>query len=438
MPASSTTIWIFVVMMRNSMARRSFVKQDMKKTAAIIGAGPAGLSAAEVLAEAGIDVTLYERMASPARKFLMAGRGGLNLTHSEEFSRVLTRYGAAAERLKPFLDAFGPQEVRDWCAGLGQETFVGSSGRVFPGAMKASPLLRAWLRRLDSLGVKIRLRHDFRGFEGRAALFETPEGPLRVEADVMVLALGGASWPRLGADGSWVAPLAKAGLPSAPLRPANCGLLIGWSEFFAEKFGGQPLKNIALRCEAPQGEEKLSRVVRGEAMVTRRGLEGGAVYALSGDLRDSVARDGEAGISIDLRPDVPKETLAHKLAWPRGKQSQSNFIRKAAGLSPLAIALMRESGPLPETPEGLAERIKALPLRVTGVAGLERAISTAGGLIWDALDENLMAKNFPGLFVAGEMLDWEAPTGGYLLTACFATGRAAGRAAAAFATRSES
>jgi uncharacterized flavoprotein (TIGR03862 family) len=245
----------------------------------------------------------------------------------------------------------------------------------------------------------------------------------------MVLALGGASWPRLGADGSWVAPLAEAGLPSAPLRPANCGLLIGWSEFFAEKFGGQPLKNIALRCGL--------RVVRGEAVVTRRGLEGGAVYALSGDLRDLVARDGEAGIFIDLRPDVPKETLAHKLAWPRGKQSQSNFIRKAAGLSPLAIAIMREAGPLPETPEGLAERIKALPLRVTGVAGLERAISTAGGVIWDALDENLMAKDFPGLFVAGEMLDWEAPTGGYLLTACFATGRAAGRAAAASATKEQ-
>jgi hypothetical protein len=416
-------------MMRNSMTRRSFVKQDMKKTAAIIGAGPAGLSAAEVLAEAGIDVTLYERMASPARKFLMAGRGGLNLTHSEDFSRVLTRYGAAAERLKPFLDAFGPQQVRDWCAGLGQETFVGSSGRVFPGAMKASPLLRAWLRRLDALGVKIRLRHDFRGFEGRAALFETPEGPLRVEADAMVLALGGASWPRLGADGSWVTPLTEAGLPSAPLHPANCGLLIGWSKYFAEKFEGQPLKNIALRCG--------SRVVRGEAMVTRRGLEGGAVYALSGDLRDLVARDGEAAVTIDLRPDVPKETLAHKLAWPRGKQSQSNFIRKAAGLSPLGVALIRESGPLPETPEGLAERIKALPLRVTGVAGLERAISTAGGLIWEALDENLMAKKFPGLFVAGEMLDWEAPTGGYLLTACFATGRAAGKAAAAFATKEQ-
>jgi uncharacterized flavoprotein (TIGR03862 family) len=397
----------------------------MKKTAAVIGAGPAGLAAAEVMAEAGLDVTIHERMASPARKLLMAGRGGLNLTHVEEFSRFLTRYGAAAKQMRPFLDAFGPQDLRDWCAGLGQETFVGTSGRVFPKSFKASPLLRAWLRRLDALGVKIHLRHDFRGFDQNVALFDTPEGPLRIEADVTVLALGGASWPRLGADGSWVAPLAEAGLASSPLRPANCGLLIGWSDFFAQKFQGQPLKNIALRCGA--------RLVRGEAMITRRGLEGGAVYALSGELRDIFARDGEAEIGVDLRPDVAEEILAHKLAWPRGKQSLSNFLRKAAGLTPAGVALLRESGPLPETPEGLAARIKALPLRISGVSGLERAISTAGGIEWDALDAGLMAKNRPGLFLAGEMLDWEAPTGGYLLTACFATGRAAGKAAAAFA-----
>ena len=410
----------------------------MKKTAAVIGAGPAGLSAAEVLAEAGLDVTIHERMASPARKLLMAGRGGLNLTHSEDFSRLLTRYGAAAEALKPALEAFGPQALRDWCEGLGEETFVGTSGRVFPKSFKASPLLRAWLRRLDALGVKIKLRHDFRGFDQSAALFDTPEGPLRVEADVTVLALGGASWPRLGADGSWVAPLAEAGLPSSPLRPANCGALIGWSDFFAQKFQGQPLKNIALRCKGPQGEGKLARVVRGEAMITRRGLEGGAVYALSGDLRDLIASGADAGIVIDLRPDVTEEHLAHKLAWPRGKQSVSNFLRKAGGLSPAAVALLRESGPLPETPENLAARIKALPLRVTGVSGLERAISTAGGVEWEALDSGLMAKHRPGLFLAGEMLDWEAPTGGYLLTACFATGRAAGKAAAAFAAHDAS
>ena len=393
----------------------------MTKTAAVIGAGPAGLSAAEVLAQAGLDVTLYERMASPARKLLMAGRGGLNLTHGEEISRFLTRYGAQAERLKPFLDAFGPQDLRDWCSGLGEDTFVGSSGRVFPKSFKASPLLRAWLRRLDALGVKLRPRHDFRGFDGRAALFETPEGPKRIEADVFVLALGGASWPRLGADGSWVAPLAAAGLPSSPLRPANSGFLIAWSPHFREKFEGQPLKNIALRF----GEFS----ARGECVVTKRGLEGGAVYALSGAFRDGPA----AEIRIDLRPDASEADLARKLARPREKQSFSNFLRKTAHLGPLAIALLRESGPPPSEPNQLAARIKALPLQVTGVAGLERAISTAGGVLWEALDEKLMAKNFPGLFVAGEMLDWAAPTGGYLLTACLALGRAAGAAAAAFA-----
>ncbi len=397
----------------------------MTKTAAVIGAGPAGLSAAEVLAQAGVDVTLFERTASPARKLLMAGRGGLNLTHAEDFSRFLSRYGGEGERIKPFLEAFGPRDVRDWCAGLGEETFVGSSGRVFPKSFKASPLLRAWLRRLDVLGVKLRSRHDFRGFEGRAAVFETPEGPKRVEADVFVLALGGASWPRLGADGSWVAPLAEAGLPSSPLRPANSGLLVDWSPHFREKFEGQPLKNIALRFG-----EKISR---GECVVTRRGLEGGAVYALSGAFRDRLG----AEVFVDLRPDASQADLARKLAKPREKQSFSNFLRKTAHLGPVAIALLREGGPPPAEPNQLAARIKALPLAVKGVAGLERAISTAGGVLWDTLDEKLMAKNFPGLFVAGEMLDWEAPTGGYLLTACFALGRAAGAAAAALAKGEE-
>ena len=396
----------------------------MTNKAAVIGAGPAGLSAAEVLAEAGLDVTLYERMASPARKLLMAGRGGLNLTHSENWSSFVARFEARSERLKPFLEAFGPQDVRDWCAGLGEETFVGSSGRVFPKSFKASPLLRAWLRRLDSAGVKFLSRHDFRGFDGRAALFETPEGPKQVEADVFVLALGGASWPRLGADGSWVAPLAEAGLPSSPLRPANSGFLIDWSPHFRERFEGQPLKNIALRF----GDFS----ARGECVVTRRGLEGGAVYALSGAVREGLGAKG-AEILIDLRPDASEPDLARKLARPREKQSFSNFLRKTAHLAPAAIALLREGGLPPSEPNQLAALIKALPLQVKGVAGLERAISTAGGVLWEGLDEKLMAKNFPGLFVAGEMLDWEAPTGGYLLTACFALGRAAGAAAAAFA-----
>jgi len=402
------------------------MNEKTTKNAAVIGAGPAGLMAAEHLAEAGLKVTIYERMASPARKLLMAGRGGLNLTHSEDLAPFLARYGAAADQLKPFLDAFGPQDVRDWCAGLEQETFVGTSGRVFPRALKASPLLRAWLRRLAGLGVQMQTRYEFRGFSDRAAVFETPGGPIQVQADVFVLALGGASWPRLGADGGWVAPLKVAGVDSSALRPANCGVLIDWSELFRSKFEGHPLKNIRLHFG------NLS--AHGEAVVTRRGLEGGAVYALSGAIRDfCLTHNGKAEITVDLRPDLALGDLAQKLSRPRAKQSTSTFLRKTAGLSPLAISLLHESGPLPDTPDALAARIKAAALKVEGVAGLERAISTAGGVLWDALDENLMAKNFHGLFVAGEMLDWEAPTGGYLLTACFATGRAAGISAAGWA-----
>ena len=404
------------------------MNEKTAKSAAVIGAGPAGLMAAEHLAAAGLNVTIYERMASPARKLLMAGRGGLNLTHSEDFSFFLARYGAAAEKLKPFLEAFGSQDVRDWCAGLEQETFVGTSGRVFPRALKASPLVRAWLRRLAGLGVQMRTRHEFRGFSNRVVMFETPAGPVKVEADVCVLALGGASWPRLGADGGWVAPLKAVGVESSPLRPANCGVLIDWSELFRGKFEGQPLKNIRLHF----GEVS----AYGEAVVTRSGLEGGSVYALSGAIRDNYARDGKAEIMIDLRPDLALHDLTQKLSRPRDKQSASTFLRKTAGLSPLAISLLHESGPLPTAPEALAARIKAVALKVKGVAGLDRAISTAGGVLWEALDENLMAQNLPGLFVAGEMLDWEAPTGGYLLTACLSTGRAAGVSAAKWASAS--
>ena len=401
------------------------MSKNETKQAAVIGAGPAGLMAAEVLAEAGLNVTIYERMASPARKFLMAGRGGLNLTHSENYAAFVSRFGAAQAHLKPFLDSFGPEQSREWCAGLGQETFVGTSGRVFPRILKASPLLRAWLRRLGDLGATIRLRHEFRGFSGDAALFETPEGPREIKADVFVLALGGASWPRLGANGGWVAPLAAVGVESSPLRPANCGLLVDWSEFFAQKFQGEPLKNICLHFGG--------KSAKGEVLVTRRGLEGGAVYALSGAIRDALFAGEQAVLHIDLRPDFSQDDISRRLSRPRGKTSLANYLRKVLGLSPLAIALLRESGALPSETAAWAALIKAVPVKISGVGGLERAISTAGGVIWDSLDENLMAKSRPGLFVAGEMLDWEAPTGGYLLTACFATGRAAGLAAAAFA-----
>ncbi|WP_294535204.1 TIGR03862 family flavoprotein [uncultured Rhodoblastus sp.] len=403
--------------------------EQKHRTAAVIGAGPAGLMAAEVLAEAGLSVTIYERMASPARKLLMAGRGGLNLTHGENFEAFCARYGAARARLRPLLEVFGPEQLRQWCAGLGQEVFVGSSGRVFPRALKASPLLRAWLRRLGSLGVQIRLRHEFQGFAGDAVLFATPEGPVEVRADATVLALGGASWPRLGADGGWVAPLARVGLESSPQRPANCGVLVDWSGFFVEKFQGAPLKNIALHFGALSA--------KGEAVATRRGLEGGAVYALSGAIRDALAAGEEAVLRVDLRPDFTLDEISKRLSRPRGKASLANYLRKILGLSPVAIALLRESGPLPGETAALAALIKAVPLKIAGVGGLERAISTAGGVLFEVLDEHLMARSRPGLFLAGEMLDWEAPTGGYLLTACLATGRVAGFSAAKWALETD-
>jgi uncharacterized flavoprotein (TIGR03862 family) len=402
----------------------------MRKTAVVIGAGPAGLSAAECLAQAGVKTHVYERMANPARKFLMAGRGGLNLTRMEESGRFIERYGEAAQRLAPFLRDFGPERLRDWCGSLGEETFVGSSGKVFPKSFKASPLLRAWLRRLADLDVEIHLRHRFDRFEGQTVRFETPDGFQSVKADVYVLALGGASWPRLGADGGWVEPLKSIGLHSTPLRPANCGFVIDWSAHIADRFQGHPLKNIRLQVD--------DQSARGECVITRQGLEGGAVYALSTRVRNLLCAGEPPDVRMDLRPDLTCEALAAKLARPRGKQSLSNFLRKSANLQSVSIALIHEFGELPSDPIQLAMRIKSLPLPVRDVCGLDRAISTAGGIAWDALDENLMAKSFPGLFVAGEMIDWEAPTGGYLLTACFATGRAAGDAAAHWLKNSES
>ncbi len=390
---------------------------------AVIGGGPAGLMAADVLSARGLKVTLFERMPSPARKLLLAGRGGLNLTHSEDAARFLTRYGAAAAHLKKAIEDFSPADLRAFSERLGQPTFVGSSGRVFPQAMKASPLLRAWLRRLAGAGVVFALRHCWRGWDGEGRLvFETPEGTKIVAADATVLALGGASWPRLGSDGGWVAILREVGIHITPLRPANCGFRAAWSARFAERFAGAPLKRIALIFDGQS--------VRGEAIVTREGIEGGAVYALSAPLRDALAQAAETVLQIDLRPDLSKETLAQRLAAPRGKQSMANVLRKAGGLSPVAIGLVNEAtqgraGQL--SAHDLAALIKAVPVRLTATTPIERAISTAGGIAFKELDAHFMLRRRPGIFAAGEMLDWEAPTGGYLLQASFATGAVAAR-----------
>ena len=387
---------------------------------AVIGGGPAGLMAAEVLAARGLSVTVYEKMPSLARRLLMAGRGGLNLTHSEPLPAFLGRYGAASRRLGAAIEAFPPDVLRAWADGLGQETFVGTSGRVFPRAMKASPLLRAWIARLEGAGVVFRLRHAWTGWDRAGALrFETPQGEVSAEADAMLLALGGASWPRLGADGAWAAILRSAGARVADFAPANMGFRIAWSAPFAARFAGQPLKAVALTFDG--------RTVRGEALIAAYGLEGGAVYALSRPLREAIAARGEARLSLDLRPDQPPEALAARLDRARPGDTLSNRLRKALRLSPLEIALLREAfgSDLPRDPAALAASLKSAPLTLTGHAGLERAISSAGGLAFDSLDERWMLKGRPGVFAAGEMLDWEAPTGGYLLQASFATGRAA-------------
>jgi uncharacterized flavoprotein (TIGR03862 family) len=398
------------------------VNDDPDARAIVVGAGPAGLMAAEALAAAGRRVVVFDQAASPARKFLLAGRGGLNLTHVDPPDRFLARYGPSAARLAPAIAAFGPDAVRAWSAALGEPTFVGTSGRVFPRSFKASPLLRAWLRRLAALGVALQPRHRLVGFDAAGGIVLEAAGGRRVErAGAIVLACGGASWPRLGSDGAWVGPLGALGVAIAPLRPANCGFAVGWSAPFAARFAGAPLKTIALGFAGAR--------VRGEAVATSAGLEGGAVYALAGPLREAIAARGEALLFVDLKPDVAIEALAARLARPRGATSLATWLRKAAGLPPVAIALLREAGAPPAAPDALARRIKGVPVRLTGVAPIARAISSAGGIAWSELDADFMLRRRPGLFAAGEMLDWEAPTGGFLLQACLATGAAAGRGA---------
>lgn len=383
--------------------------------------------AAEVLARGGARVTVYDAMPSAGRKFLMAGRGGLNLTHSEPLPQFMARYREAAPNLKAAIDAFSPDALRAWSEALGEPTFVGTSGRVFPKAFKASPLLRAWLRRLDAAGVRFAFRHRWTGWDAEGRLqFQTPDGALAIAAArATVLALGGASWPRLGSDGGWVDTFAARGIAVSKLRPANSGFTVAWSDVFRDRFEGQPLKGVALTIGA--------HTVRGEAMITRSGIEGGAIYALSAELREAVLDLGQATLTIALRPDLDTAALTTRLSGTRGKQSLANFLRKAVQLSPVGIGLMQEvaiaSGrPLASfSPAELAHLINAVLVQLTGMASIERAISTAGGIALDELDELFMLRKLPGVFAAGEMLDWEAPTGGYLLQASFATGAAAGR-----------
>jgi uncharacterized flavoprotein (TIGR03862 family) len=390
--------------------------------------------AAEVLAQGGVRVTVYDAMPSAGRKFLMAGRGGLNLTHSEALPKFLARYGAAEPHLAPAIEAFPPEALRAWSEALGQPTFIGSSGRVFPQAFKASPLLRAWLRRLDTMGVKFAVRYRWTGRDSDAKLsFLAPNGKIIVDPAATILALGGASWPRLGSDGAWTTTLAAKGVAISPLRPANSGFTVAWSEIFRNRFEGQPLKGVALSFG--------SHSVRGEAMITRAGIEGGAVYALSAHLREAIIAAGEATLQVALRPDLETSELVARLSAPRGKQSLSNFLRKAAHLPPAAIGLLQEAAitcgvSLPTmSPASLAGLINAVPIRLSSIAPIARAISTAGGIAFDELDADFMIRRLPGVFAAGEMLDWEAPTGGYLLQASFATGAAAGRGALKYLRR---
>jgi uncharacterized flavoprotein (TIGR03862 family) len=394
--------------------------------AIVIGAGPAGLMAAEAMATVGRRVVVYDASPSPARKFLLAGRGGLNLTHSDPLQAFLSQYGPSADRLLPAIQAFPPDRLRAWAAELGEETFIGSSGRVFPKSFKATPLLRAWLRRLGELGVTFVPRSRFLGFDGDGALrFVTPSGETSVQAASVVFALGGASWPRLGADGGWVEAFRAQGIAVTSLKPANCGFLVDWSPKIRETFAGAPLKNIALSHAGIR--------IRGEAMVTAAGLEGGAIYALSPSLREAIATHESTTITIDFKPDLTEATLAARLKRKPG-QSLSTLLRKGAGLTPAAINILREAGPLPGG-EALASHVKTCDLRLVGTASIAKAISTAGGVSWSEIDQDFMLKKRPGVFVAGEMIDWEAPTGGYLLQASFATGAAAGQAAARWASK---
>ena len=388
---------------------------------AVIGAGPAGLMAAEVLAQRGLQVDVYDAMPSAARKFLMAGKGGMNITHSEPLEDFLSRYGARREQIEPLLQAFPPQALRDWIHGLGVETFVGTSGRVFPKEMKAAPLLRAWLHRLREHGVRFHMRHRWLGWDAQGALrFATPESEKTIEAHGTVLALGGASWPQLGSDGAWTALLEQRGIAIAPLRPSNCGFEIAWSPHFRDRHAGEPLKSVVAEFGAIRKQ--------GECLIDAHGIEGGLIYALSAALRDEIDAHSHATLYLDLMPDWPSARIEKEISHPRGSRSLSSHLQSRLGLKGAKANLLREglSAEQMQDTKLLTRTIKRLPLRLLAARPLSEAISTAGGVMFEELDTTLMLRKLPGVFVAGEMLDWEAPTGGYLLSACFASGHAAG------------
>lgn len=396
---------------------------------AVIGGGPAGLMAAEAARAAGAMVEVYDAMPSIGRKFLLAGKGGLNLTHSEPLEPFLARYGPRRGQIEPLLRSFGQEALRAWVHGLGIPTFIGTSGRVFPKDLKAAPLLRAWLRRLRASGVQFHVRHRWRAWDDRGALcFTTREGIKRVEADATILALGGGSWPKLGSDAAWVPFLKQRRVDIAPLRPANCGFDIKWSDHLRTKFAGYPVKSVAVVVKNEQGGESWHP---GEFVITETGVEGGVIYLASAILRDEIERNGTATLWLDLAPDRDLPRLTRDLSKPRGKRTVASHLRRYARIEGVKAALLREVIPKQDftDPARLAAAIKRLPLTLVATRPLDEAISTAGGVMFESLDERLMIRHLPGVFCAGEMLDWEAPTGGYLLTACFASGRVAGTGA---------
>ncbi len=405
----------------NKIGTASYTMKSSKNIA-IIGGGPSGLMAAEIIATAGHQVTIYDAMPTMGRKFLLAGKGGLNLTHSEPLEKLITRYFEASTWLAPCIEAYDPQKLRKWCEELGEETFIGTSGRVFPRSMKTSPLLRAWLKRLDHLGVHYRPRHSWQGFDGNDLIFSDADKKIiKITAEATLLALGGASWPHLGSNGSWVDIVSKCGVKISKLRPSNCGFVSNWSDYLITKFAGTPLKSVTVK------HKNVSR--KGEMIITKQGIEGNAVYALSADLRETIKREGEAVLYIDFRPEMSASDLAKKLQ-NRDKKSLSNYLRKA-GFPPVASVLLNELIPsnqlVEATSDALAGYLKNLPITLTSTTDIARAISTAGGISSESLDEKFMLKAKSGVFAAGEMLDWEAPTGGYLLQGCFSTAVAAAK-----------